>query len=75
MKTVWFDVFDSLPGIERGRIQLSVEVIAKLKNGQELPAFYAHGTETWYSALTCKHIKQDVIAWKFKEALANESEM
>lgn len=57
-------VTDDLPLIAPGMNHISIEVVARLKNGEEVKAFYADNYEQWYHASTCRRIKQEVIAWK-----------
>lgn len=63
----WVDVTDDLPIIERGKSQVSVDVIAKTDNSEEIRAYYAHDSHEWYRADTSKRIKGNIVAWKSLE--------
>jgi hypothetical protein len=60
----WVSVTDDMPQIKRKLKHVSVDVIAKLKNGTEVKAFYADNYDRWFYADNCHRIWQDVIAWK-----------
>lgn len=64
MAEKWIDISDAFPPRDPHYKSLSVEVTAKLDNGQEVKAFYAEEHRKWYSTERVKWIKEDVVAWK-----------
>lgn len=60
----WVSILDDLPVVQPGMKHVSVNVIAMLKNGRQVRAFYADHYDEWYFSDTCRRIKQEVIAWK-----------
>ena len=61
----WVSVFDDMPQIKRGYNRVTVTVIAKLKNGDEVKAFAAD--DNWYYDGNCRKIHRPVVAWKSVE--------
>jgi hypothetical protein len=60
----WVSVTEDMPQIKRGFAHVSVDVVAKLKNGTEAKAFYADNYDRWFYENNCHRIWQDVISWK-----------
>lgn len=58
----WVNVDDDMPQIKHGYKHITVTVIAKLKNGEEVKAFAAD--DSWYYDDTCYKIHVPVVAWK-----------
>ncbi len=58
----WVNVHEDMPQVKRGWNRVTITVIAKLKNGEEVRAFAAD--DDWYYDDTCLKIHTPVVAWK-----------
>lgn len=68
----WISITDDFPQHNRCYKNLTVEVLVKTAKGNIYEAFCYEPDVVWYDVKTFRKIRENVIAWKSKEA-NNES--